>query len=98
LRKHVPFRSGPRTIDLDLLLYDELVLPSLKGWQNSYKLKAISYKLIVPHPRMHLRRFVLEPLCDLIDPQGKHPVLGKTWQELLEKTEEQRCDRIALRL
>lgn len=42
---------GPRTLDIDLLLYDDLVLDSPD--------------LVLPHPRLHLRHFVLEPLCDL---------------------------------
>jgi 7,8-dihydro-6-hydroxymethylpterin-pyrophosphokinase len=40
---------------------------------------------------MHERRFVLEPLCELIDPKAKHPVLHASWKELLEKTLEQEC-------
>jgi 2-amino-4-hydroxy-6-hydroxymethyldihydropteridine diphosphokinase len=42
---------GPRTLDIDLLLYDDLALDSPD--------------LVLPHPRLHLRRFVLKPLCDL---------------------------------
>jgi 2-amino-4-hydroxy-6-hydroxymethyldihydropteridine diphosphokinase len=61
-------RWGPRTIDLDLLLYGELVLEE-EG-------------LEVPHPRLHQRAFVLVPLCDLV-PQGRHPRLGRTFAELL---------------
>lgn len=59
---------GPRTVDLDLLLYGDLVLKE-EG-------------LEVPHPRLHQRAFVLVPLCDLV-PQGRHPVLGRTFAELL---------------
>jgi 2-amino-4-hydroxy-6-hydroxymethyldihydropteridine diphosphokinase len=46
-----PYRNAPRTLDLDLLLYDDQVIDTLR--------------LIVPHPRMHERAFVLEPLRDL---------------------------------
>ena len=60
---------GPRTIDLDLLLYGDEVISS--------------EELIVPHPRMAERRFVLQPLSD-IAPDLKHPVLGKKIAELLE--------------
>jgi 2-amino-4-hydroxy-6-hydroxymethyldihydropteridine diphosphokinase len=62
-------KDGPRTIDLDLLLYAEV--------ENH------SEFLILPHPRMHERRFVLEPLVE-IAPQVRHPALKQTSTELLE--------------
>ena len=61
-------RWGPRVIDLDILLYDDRVLNEPA--------------LIIPHPRMHERRFVLEPLAQLA-PTLVHPVLHKTVEELL---------------
>ena len=59
-----------RPIDIDLIFYDALVLDSPE--------------LILPHPRMHLRRFVLEPLTDIV-PDYRHPVMGKTVNELLSE-------------
>ena len=63
-------RFGPRTIDLDLLLYgDETIdLPDLK----------------VPHPELQRRAFVLVPLVE-VDPHAVHPVLGHTMRELLTR-------------
>jgi 2-amino-4-hydroxy-6-hydroxymethyldihydropteridine diphosphokinase len=64
-----PVRYGPRVLDLDILLYDDLVINS-SG-------------LVIPHPRMHKRRFVLKPICD-IDPKVVHPVLKKDMRHLLD--------------
>ena len=60
-------RQGPRTIDIDVLLFGTSVidLPSL----------------VVPHPRLHERRFVLEPLAE-IAPDTRHPVFRRTIREL----------------
>ena len=60
--------KGPRTLDLDLLLYDDVVLQT--------------HDLTLPHPEMHARRFVLEPLA-VIAPEMVHPVLQRTVAELL---------------
>jgi 2-amino-4-hydroxy-6-hydroxymethyldihydropteridine diphosphokinase len=62
---------APRTLDLDLLLYEgETVETEL---------------LTLPHPRLHLRRFVLAPLAELI-PDSRHPTRGATYAELLAAT------------
>ena len=65
-------RYGPRTIDLDLLLYGNLVLDEPN--------------LMLPHPELHRRAFVLVPLCE-IDPNIVHPLLGETTHDLLAKLE-----------
>jgi len=61
-------RWGPRSIDLDLLLYGSKVIEDMT--------------LVLPHPRLAERRFVLQPLCD-IAPDLVHPVLGRKISELL---------------
>jgi len=63
-------KDGPRTIDLDILFYDQEI-------HNDRE-------LIVPHPRLHERAFVLEPLAELA-PDLVHPMLNKTIKELLSK-------------
>lgn len=84
LGKNIAFRFGPRTIDLDLLLYGDAVM------END--------NLTLPHPRMHQRRFVLEPLCELVDTNDKHPKLGKTWKALLDATSNQKCSKTDMTL
>jgi 2-amino-4-hydroxy-6-hydroxymethyldihydropteridine diphosphokinase len=66
-------RFGPRILDLDIILYDNIVMNTPP--------------LAVPHPRMHKRRFVLKPLCD-IDPNIIHPVLHRTMASLLADLDE----------
>jgi 2-amino-4-hydroxy-6-hydroxymethyldihydropteridine diphosphokinase len=59
--------KGPRTIDIDILLFGDTILDSPQ--------------LTIPHPAMHHRRFTLEPLAE-IAPNVLHPVLRKTIREL----------------
>ena len=66
--KRVPtVPQGPRTIDIDILLAGDIVLDTPD--------------LVIPHPRLAQRNFVLVPLCE-IAPEIRHPVLGKTIREL----------------
>ena len=67
-RKSDGIRFGPRILDMDIIFYDDSALNHAE--------------LVIPHPRMHKRCFVLKPLCD-IDPGIVHPVLKKTVQSLL---------------
>ena len=76
-------RFGPRTIDLDLLLYAEQVIDS--------------ERLTVPHPRLHERGFVLTPLCDLA-PELIHPVLNRAMADLLARVDVDGIERTELEL
>jgi 2-amino-4-hydroxy-6-hydroxymethyldihydropteridine diphosphokinase len=62
------FQNGPRLIDLDILFYDELILNTRS--------------LVIPHPRLQERGFVLLPLMDL-DPDLTHPVSKKSVREMM---------------
>jgi 2-amino-4-hydroxy-6-hydroxymethyldihydropteridine diphosphokinase len=66
----VSFRNAPRPIDIDIILFDDIVMDSPE--------------LIIPHPRMSERAFVLVPLAD-IAPEVVHPTLSLAIHELLQK-------------
>ena len=68
LGRQATFRNGPRLIDLDIILYSDWILD-----QDG---------LVIPHPQMHERAFVLKPLADLA-PYLCHPVYGTMIQDLL---------------
>jgi len=99
LKKHPPYRFGPRTIDLDLLLYDNLILPDQKTWGEIIHFPlSIIHSVVLPHPRLHERRFVLEPLCDVINPETMHPVLQQSFGALLKNVQNQQCTKTPLLL
>lgn len=75
--------NGPRLIDIDILLYGAFVVETAK--------------LIVPHPRMAERRFVLEPLAELA-PDLRHPVTRQTMRELLAAAPREVVRRTAIRI
>lgn len=66
-------QNADRTVDIDILLYNQEILTQ--------------ERLHVPHPRMHLRKFVLIPLCD-IAPDLMHPVFGKNMKVLLNECQD----------
>jgi len=77
-RKPIP--KGPRLIDLDILLYENEIIdtPNLQ----------------IPHPRMHLRRFVLQPLAE-IAPDLRHPISNFTVSQLLASSPDKSAVRLS---
>jgi len=72
-RKAGAVRFGPRVLDMDIIFFDDIELHSSK--------------LIIPHPRMHNRCFVLKPLYD-INPKKVHPVMKQNIETLLKRIDE----------
>jgi 2-amino-4-hydroxy-6-hydroxymethyldihydropteridine diphosphokinase len=81
-RKRDSLAKGPRSIDIDILLYGTAVIDSPN--------------LLIPHPRMLDRRFVLEPLCE-IDEKLKHPVTGISFKLRLKQLNNQLVRRYMAR-
>lgn len=73
MRRVKTVKFGPRNIDLDLLFYDNRVINE--------------DELTVPHPRAHVRKFVLKPMCDLA-PDFVHPKLQQSMQTLLAELDD----------
>lgn len=79
--RQVTFRYGPRQIDVDILLYDGLILETPE--------------LTIPHPRMAERAFVLAPLAE-IAPELLHPALGRSAAELLRQSDQGGVRRLSV--
>lgn len=82
-------RWAGRTLDIDILSYENLIVPDLVTYQHwvdlplDVQMKEAPQNLILPHPRIQDRGFVLIPLCD-VWPEWIHPVSGKTAQMLCD--------------
>ena len=82
-------RWGPRTLDLDLLGCGDLVVPDaalVRRWMDlppELQPQAVPDRLLLPHPRLHERAFVLIPLVD-IAPDWRHPILDQSAAQLLD--------------
>ncbi|CAM4259807.1 2-amino-4-hydroxy-6-hydroxymethyldihydropteridine diphosphokinase [Kerstersia similis] len=82
-----PYRNAPRTLDLDMLFYDDLTLDTPR--------------LVLPHPRMHERAFALMPLLDVLPPAAQDqdsrrclPVSRASLQQWLSACGDQRIERL----
>ncbi|WP_185962073.1 2-amino-4-hydroxy-6-hydroxymethyldihydropteridine diphosphokinase [Palleronia caenipelagi] len=82
-------RWGARTLDIDLIACGDQIRPSAavhERWRTldlESQMREAPSELILPHPRLQDRAFVLLPLCD-IAPAWRHPVLGQTVKEMLD--------------
>jgi 2-amino-4-hydroxy-6-hydroxymethyldihydropteridine diphosphokinase len=74
-------RFGPRLLDLDIIFFGSQVVRTPR--------------LQIPHPRMHKRRFVLQPICD-IDPTFMHPVRGAAVRTLLDRLDDDQQEIIRI--
>lgn len=92
-------RWGQRTLDLDLIAAESLILPNeqfFKHWHDlseEEQQRVAPDRLVVPHPRLHERAFVLVPLADVV-PDWRHPVLGVSVLEMLESLDKTEIDAV----
>ncbi len=84
LKKNPPKKFGPRTIDLDLLLYGQEI--------------SLDDALTIPHLRLHVRRFVLEPLVELGAGDVLHPGFDRKLSAYLKETKDQHCEKTRIKL
>ena len=80
LGRKASFQNGPRLIDIDILFYDDLILNTAS--------------LVIPHPRLHERGFVLLPLMD-IDPDLVHPANQKSVREMAALSDVEGIEKFA---
>ncbi|MEM9967003.1 MAG: 2-amino-4-hydroxy-6-hydroxymethyldihydropteridine diphosphokinase [Pseudomonadota bacterium] len=92
-------RWGQRTLDIDLLAYDDLVIPSVET-QTAWRLLAPDAQLartpdalILPHPRLQDRGFVLVPLAEIV-PDWIHPVLERNARDLRDALPQSTLDEV----
>ena len=92
-------RWGGRTLDLDLIAVENLILPDLAQWSLWHDLPAdrqtvsAPQTLILPHPRLQDRAFVLVPLMD-VAPDWRHPVTGQTVTQMVQSLPQTEIDAI----
>jgi 2-amino-4-hydroxy-6-hydroxymethyldihydropteridine diphosphokinase len=92
-------RWSGRTLDLDLLAMGDNVLPNAKVWQHWADLapdqqsKIAPDQLILPHPRLQDRAFVLVPLAEIV-PDWRHPMRGQTVLQMLQARPQSEIDTV----